>query len=108
MDRRRALLAASQTGGGGGKIVNKITFKDFSTMGPEVYAKRYCDFPPTSIVDIQFYSVDGSYISSSRVSPSSHADGAKIILGLTFQAPFTADWTPKEDDTYIYEVVLEQ
>lgn len=92
----------------GGKIVNKITFKNFYTIGPEVYAKRYCDFTPTSAVDINFYSVSGNKTGSTFVSPTNHSDGARISLGLTFDAPFTADWTPKEDDTYIYEVVLEQ
>ena len=92
----------------GGKIVNKITFKDIHTVGPEFIAKRYCDFIPTSIVDIIFYSVSGTETNRASVSPSYHENGVDIVLGLTFEAPFTADWTPKEDDTYIYEVVIEQ
>lgn len=105
MDRRIALLAASQMGGG--KIVNKITFKTY-TKGPEVYAKQYCDFTPTSRVDIAFYAVSGYQSAHTYISPSYSEDGLSIILGLTLDAPFTVDWDPKEDGNYIYEVVLEQ
>ena len=93
---------------GGDKIVNKITFKNLYTAGPEALADVYYDFTPTSLVDIEFYSASGYKSGHTFISPSDHADGWKVSLGLTMDAPFTAEWTPKEDDTYIYEVIIEQ
>ena len=97
------LLAASQTGGGS-KIVNKITFKNIRGK-MELTADIYCDYIPTSTIYIDFTGVSGvSY--KTFVSPTKYEGDA--IIGLKMYSPFTADWTPREDDTYMYEVVIEQ
>lgn len=101
MDRRRALLATSQTRGD--KIVNKITFKNLRGK-MDLTADIYCDYIPTSTVYITFVGVSGSQ-NITFVSPTKYEGSA--IIGAKMESPFTADWTPREDDTYIYEVVIE-
>ena len=104
MDRRRGLLTASMPSGGGGKIVNKITFKNLRGE-MELTADIYCDYIPTSLVNIVFVGVSGIQYST-FVSPTKYENST--IIGLKMDSPFTVNWTPREDDTYMYEVVIEQ
>lgn len=71
----------------------------------ELTADIYCDYIPTSVIYIVFTGVSGvSY--QTFVSPTKYEGSA--IIGAKMDSPFTVEYTPTEDDTYIYEVIIEQ
>lgn len=68
----------------------------------EIYADYACKFPPTSIVDVYFKH-------GNRISCSPSQYNGEAIVGIVYDLPVTVtEYYPKEDDTYIYEVVIEQ
>lgn len=99
MMRRRALLAASQTGGGGGKIVNTITIKvtwdDILEMGNLYITASY---PVASDILIS----DGFNYNYLLVGETSR--NSSLIY-----PPNNNQWSisPSNDDTYIYQIIIE-
>lgn len=96
MMRRRALLAASQTGGGG-KTINYIRMS-YSESGPDEYKAFFkADFIPASSIRFE---MDGMatdmYTTTTAAIPM--VSGVPTLERLTY--------SPKEDDTYIYEVIM--
>jgi hypothetical protein len=99
MMRRRALLAASQTGDGDKKIVNTITIKvtwdDILYMG-DLY-------------------VTASYPVASNILISDGSDVHYLLVGetsgnyLLVYPPNNNQWSisPSNDDTYIYQIIIE-
>lgn len=105
MSRRNSLLASlSNNSGGGGKLVNTITINNLrgGGYGPEIKVDFSSKFPPTSIVDIYF--TNGYRITCSPANYNGEA-----LAGLPLDLPLTiGNYYPKEDENYIYEVVIEQ
>lgn len=98
MNRRRALLAASQTGGG--KIVNHGVLT-IEQGNKSFVATIVFDFPCASTISIHI-------ISSIRAINEGISEGniSRSFMGLGKFQSFT--YSPTEDDTYIYEITIEQ
>lgn len=101
--RRRALLAASQTGGG--KPTNVLRLKVVSE-GIDIGIEFNFDFPPTSQLEVSLLT-DG-YLGWANIPfPAYIQSGVKHSVDVQASKIQILSYTPTEDDTYIYEVIVE-
>ena len=111
MSRRRSLLAASMHSGG--KIVNTIVLRPFAYEGGKLNylgIDYKISYPITSDIKVTFYT-NGSFQQTDILFSYEHS-GQNGTLRDVDVNPESAEIQiisidPQEDDTYIYEVVVE-
>lgn len=95
--RRRALLAASQTGGGS-KTINYIRMTYYEVGSDEYTVILRADFRPASTIRFE---MDGRI---SEMVGITYPTTINMVAGVPTLERLT--YSPKEDDTYIYEVIM--
>lgn len=88
---------SEDSGGGGSKTINYIRMS-YEEDGPDEYTVRFvADFLPASIIRFE---MDGRTANMDRSTMA----GLTFVLGVPTLERLT--YSPKEDDTYIYEVIM--